>query len=185
MLQWAERSLRGAAFFVLVLPEPPCFSGASPSRGLAGCFTAPPPRCKAALSSGAGIGFAPRGAPPAAPAHSKKSVWARLFWLAPDARALAVKDLRMFCGRTPRNGSQSVMLFGLLGVYIINLRNFTHQMTSPFWDRTLVAFLNLGICSFEPGFGDNAVLSFRKCVFTGRLADVDHRHGSHGSGAGG
>ena len=43
---------------------------------------------------------------------------------------------------------QSVMLFGLLGVYIINLRNFTHQLTSPFWVN-LVAFLNLGICSLN------------------------------------
>ena len=43
---------------------------------------------------------------------------------------------------------QSVMLFGLLGVYIINLRNFTHQLTSPFWIN-LVAFLNLGACSLN------------------------------------
>jgi hypothetical protein len=40
------------------------------------------------------------------------------------------------------------MFFGLLGVYIINLRNFTHQLTSPFWIN-LVAFLNLGACSFN------------------------------------
>ena len=40
------------------------------------------------------------------------------------------------------------MLFGLLGVYIINLRNFTHELTSPFWVN-LVAFLNLGACSLN------------------------------------
>jgi ABC-2 type transport system permease protein len=43
---------------------------------------------------------------------------------------------------------QSVMLFGLLGVYIINLRNFTHELTSPFWVN-LVAYLNLGACSLN------------------------------------
>ena len=39
-------------------------------------------------------------------------------------------------------------MFGLLGVYIINLRNFTHQLASPFWIN-LVAFLNLGACSLN------------------------------------
>jgi ABC-2 type transport system permease protein len=43
---------------------------------------------------------------------------------------------------------QSVMLFGLLGIYIINLRNFTHELTSPFWIN-LVAYLNLGACSLN------------------------------------
>jgi hypothetical protein len=40
------------------------------------------------------------------------------------------------------------MFFGLLGAYIINLRNFTHQLTSPFWIHA-VAFLNLGACAFN------------------------------------
>jgi ABC-2 type transport system permease protein len=70
-----------------------------------------------------------------------------LFWLAPDTRAVAIKDLRMFWRDTTQWG-QSVMLFGLLGVYVINLRNFTHQLASPFWIN-LVAFLNLGICSLN------------------------------------
>ena len=43
---------------------------------------------------------------------------------------------------------QSVMLFGLLGVYIINLRNFTHQLSSEFWIN-LIAFLNLGVCALN------------------------------------
>ncbi len=44
--------------------------------------------------------------------------------------------------------AQSVMFFGLLGAYIINLRNFTHQLASPFWIHA-VAFLNLGACAFN------------------------------------
>jgi ABC-2 type transport system permease protein len=76
-----------------------------------------------------------------------EKIAAKLSWLDRDTRALAVKDLRMFWRDTTQWG-QSVMLFGLLGVYIINLRNFTHQLTSPFWVN-LVAFLNLGICSLN------------------------------------
>jgi ABC-2 type transport system permease protein len=68
-------------------------------------------------------------------------------WIKPDTRALAVKDLRMFWRDTTQWG-QSVMFFGLLGAYIINLRNFTHQLTSPFWIHA-VAFLNLGACAFN------------------------------------
>ena len=64
-----------------------------------------------------------------------------------DIQALAIKDLRMFWRDTTQWG-QSVMFFGLLGAYIINLRNFTHQLTSPFWINA-VAFLNLGACAFN------------------------------------
>ena len=60
---------------------------------------------------------------------------------------MAVKDIRMFWRDTTQWG-QSVMFFGLLGVYIINLRNFTHQLSSPFWINA-VAFLNLGACAFN------------------------------------
>jgi ABC-2 type transport system permease protein len=64
-----------------------------------------------------------------------------------DVRALIVKDGRMFWRDTTQWG-QSIMLFGLLGVYIINLRHFSQQLTSPFWIN-LVAFLNLGACSLN------------------------------------
>ena len=73
--------------------------------------------------------------------------FARFPLLRCDVRALAVKDLRMFWRDTTQWG-QSVMFFGLLGAYIINLRNFTHQLTSPFWINA-VAFLNLGACAFN------------------------------------
>jgi len=36
----------------------------------------------------------------------------------------------------------------LLGVYIINLRHFTQQLTNPFWVH-LVSYLNLGACSLN------------------------------------
>jgi ABC-2 type transport system permease protein len=43
---------------------------------------------------------------------------------------------------------QSVLLFGLLSVYVINLRHFTSQLTNPFWVH-LVSYLNLGACSLN------------------------------------
>jgi len=64
-----------------------------------------------------------------------------------DVRALIVKDARMFWRDTTQWG-QSLMLFGLLGVYIINLRHFSQQLTSAFWIN-LVGFLNLGACSLN------------------------------------
>jgi len=67
--------------------------------------------------------------------------------LPPDIRALIVKDARMFWRDTTQWG-QSLMLFGLLGVYIINLRHFSQQLTNAFWIN-LVAFLNLGACSLN------------------------------------
>ena len=70
-----------------------------------------------------------------------------LSWLHPDTRALIVKDIHMFWRDTAQWG-QSMMLFGLLGAYIINLRNFTHQLTSQFWIN-LVAYLNLAACSLN------------------------------------
>ena len=66
---------------------------------------------------------------------------------APRAPRRVFTRLRMVWRDTTQWG-QTVMLFGLLGVYIINLRNFTHQLTSPFWIN-LVAFLNLGACSLN------------------------------------
>ncbi len=68
-------------------------------------------------------------------------------WLRPDVRALLAKDVRTFWRDTAQWG-QSVMLFGLLGAYILNLRHFTNQLNNPFWVN-LVSYLNLGACSLN------------------------------------
>jgi ABC-2 type transport system permease protein len=57
------------------------------------------------------------------------------------------KDLRVFWRDTAQWG-QTLMLFGLLTVYIINLRHFTRQLDSPFW-ISLVSYLNLGACALN------------------------------------
>jgi ABC-2 type transport system permease protein len=64
-----------------------------------------------------------------------------------DTRALIVKDTRMFW-RDTTQWAQSLMLFGLLGVYIFNLRHFSQQLSNPFWIH-LVSYLNLGACSLN------------------------------------
>jgi ABC-2 type transport system permease protein len=70
-----------------------------------------------------------------------------LFWVRVDTRALLVKDIRLFWRDTTQWG-QTLVLFGLLGVYVINLRHFTHQLNNPFWVN-LVSYLNLGACSLN------------------------------------
>jgi ABC-2 type transport system permease protein len=70
-----------------------------------------------------------------------------LHWLGPDVRALIVKDTRMFW-RDTTQWAQSLVLFGLLGVYILNLRHFAQQLANPFWVH-LVSYLNLGACSLN------------------------------------
>lgn len=70
-----------------------------------------------------------------------------LFFLRADRRALILKDIRVFWRDTTQWG-QSLVLFGLLGAYIINLRHFSHQLTNQFW-VDLVSYLNLGACSLN------------------------------------
>ena len=145
VLQWAEGVLRGAVFFTLVLLSYTLFFGGIAFTRFGNVFY----QTASAVQSRAGNGwnwFRVRQNRRSAPGLLEK-IAAKLSWLDRDTRALAVKDLRMFWRDTTQWG-QSVMLFGLLGVYVINLRNFTHQLTSPFWVN-LVAFLNLGVCSLN------------------------------------
>jgi len=147
VLQWAEGVLRGAAFFALVLLSHALFFGGLAFTRWGDLFYSTASAVQS--RSGARNRWRWFGA-----RHSEQSsigllerIFAKLFWLDRDSRALAVKDLRMFWRDTTQWG-QSVMLFGLLGAYIINLRNFTHQLNSEFWIN-LVAFLNLFACSLN------------------------------------
>lgn len=64
-----------------------------------------------------------------------------------DVGAILVKDIRVFWRDTTQWG-QTLMLFGLLTVYLMNLRHFTRQSDSAFW-VSLTSFLNLGACSLN------------------------------------
>ena len=148
VLQWAEGIPRSAAFFAAVLLSYTLFFGSVAFTRFGRIFY----DTASAVQSRAGGGFKFE-----LPFHRSKNqsrvpggleiFFDRIPLLAPDTCALAVKDIRMFWRDTTQWG-QSVMFFGLLGAYIINLRNFTHQLSSPFWINA-VAFLNLGACAFN------------------------------------
>ena len=145
VLQWAEGVLRGAAFFTLVLLSYTLFFGGIAFTRFGNVFY----HTASVVQSRAGTRWSwfsagLRSRPGIGPLEK---IAGQLFRLDRDTCALVVKDLRMFWRDTTQWG-QSVMLFGLLGVYVINLRNFTHQLTSLFWVN-LVAFLNLGVCSLN------------------------------------
>jgi ABC-2 type transport system permease protein len=147
VLQWAEGITNNAIFFAAVLLSNTLFFGSLAFTRFGNMFY----DTASAVQSRAGGGFkfsftraANRGS--ATPGLLEK-FFDKIPLLQPDTRAVAVKDIRMFWRDTTQWG-QSVMFFGLLGAYIINLRNFTHQLTSPFWIHA-VAFLNLGACAFN------------------------------------
>jgi ABC-2 type transport system permease protein len=147
LLQWAEGIFRGAIFFALVLLSHTLFFGGIAFTRFGNFFydTASAVQSRAGSSFKLNFSGAKKIHQPAVGLLEK--IAAKFSWFDRDIRALAVKDVRMFWRDTTQWG-QSMMLFGLLGVYIINLRNFTHQLTSPFW-IDLVAFLNLGACSLN------------------------------------
>lgn len=64
-----------------------------------------------------------------------------------DARALVLKDARSFW-RDTSQWAQTLVLFGLLTVYFMNLRHFSQRLTNPFW-IVIVSYLNLGACSLN------------------------------------
>ncbi len=60
----------------------------------------------------------------------------------PQIMILVVKDVKTFL-RDPTQWSQVLIFFGILGLYIGNLRNFSYPLDQPFY-QNLISFLNLG-----------------------------------------
>jgi ABC-2 type transport system permease protein len=145
-LQWADGAVTSALFFVLVLLSNTLFFGMITFTRVGNLFF----DTASAVQSRAGS----RGRQDTArnpnefPRPSLAEDFIHLFSFARlDTRALILKDARMFWRDTTQWG-QCVMLFGLLGVYIINLRHFTQQLNNPFWIN-LVAYLNLSACALN------------------------------------
>lgn len=149
--QWAEGALGAATFFGLVLLSHVLFfAGWSLTRMGAPFYHA----VSMVQSRGSALGrwgwwraWRERRHP-----HPARAGWVEslLSFLAPvrvDVRALLLKDLRLFWRDTTQWG-QTVVLFGLLGVYFLNLRHFSQQMSSPFW-MFVVSYLNLGACALN------------------------------------
>lgn len=58
-----------------------------------------------------------------------------------DICGLITKDMKLFF-RDAGQWSQFLIFFGLLGIYFLNIRNFSYNLLEPFW-KNICAFLNL------------------------------------------
>lgn len=151
VLQWAEGALAAAGFFLLVLLSYALLLGHHAATRMGDLFY-----------------------DAASEVQSRGSVFGRWRWfrawkegrrrfhypaswldqllsclpgLAADARALLVKDIKVFWRDTTQWG-QTLVLFGLLGAYVMNLRHFTQNLQNPFWIH-LVSYLNLAACALN------------------------------------
>jgi ABC-2 type transport system permease protein len=147
VLQWAEGIFRSSVFFAAVLLSNTLFFGGIAFTKFGNIFYDTASAVQSRAGSAFKLKFFRRQKESRRAVGFLEKFFAKLFLFNRDTRALAVKDIRMFWRDTTQWG-QSVMLFGLLGIYIISLRNFTHELTSPFWVN-LVAFGNLGACSLN------------------------------------
>ena len=147
VLNWSEGALATAAFFALVLLSYVLFFGFLTVQALGNRFYS---AISAVQSRGSMLGKWRRSTtiqPAQFTVGFMERVIGRFGWLDGEIRALVVKDARMFWRDTTQWG-QTLVLFGLLGAYIINLRHFTQQLTNPFWIH-LVSYLNLMACSLN------------------------------------
>lgn len=150
VLQWSEGALSGAFFFALVLLSHSLFFGSLAFTRMGALFYDAASTVQSRDSAfWQWTWFRTRQ-------HRRRRRAGRgpidrvadaLAFLPVDTRALLVKDVRVFWRDTTQWG-QTLVLFGLLGAYIINLRHFSHQLSNPFWVH-LVSYLNLGACSLN------------------------------------
>jgi ABC-2 type transport system permease protein len=72
-------------------------------------------------------------------------LWERLVQSIPfvsiSMKALMLKDIRLFW-RDPSQWTQFMIFFGLLCIYVVNLRNVSFSFRSPFWE-VLISHMNL------------------------------------------
>ncbi|RYD66000.1 MAG: hypothetical protein EOP84_31460, partial [Verrucomicrobiaceae bacterium] len=61
--------------------------------------------------------------------------------LSRSGAALTLKDVRLFW-RDPAQWIQFMIFFGLLCIYVVNLRNVAFNFHNPFWE-TMISYLNL------------------------------------------
>ena len=150
VLQWADGALAAAVFFMLVLLSHVFFFGCLSFTRTGKLFTSAIHGAKPGKHLCA-LGLVPKMAAAAAAASTiRRGRWRNLRFLfhpPSDALALLVKDARMFWRDTAQWG-QTLVLLGLLGAYIINLRHFSEQLTNPFWVH-LICYLNLGACALN------------------------------------
>ena len=149
--QWAEGALGAALFFALVLLSHVLFFGTLALTRMGNAFYA---AVSMVQSRGSAMNRWPwfRAWQQRLDRHARSTGWLeraldRARPIPVDIRAVLLKDMRLFWRDTTQWG-QTLVLFGLLGVYFLNLRHFSQQLTSPFW-VFLVSYLNLGACALN------------------------------------
>lgn len=151
VLQWAQGALQMAGFFALVLLSNVLFFGFLSFTRLGNWYYEAHSRVQSRASVwGQWEWFRAsvrRGKTFTYPISLVEKLFDLLGWLGCDTRAVLVKDARMFWRDTSQWG-QTILLFGLLGVYVVNVRHFTNHLVNPFWIH-LVSYLNLGACSLN------------------------------------
>jgi ABC-2 type transport system permease protein len=151
MLQWAEAAVAAAAFFLLVLLSHALFFGYLAFTRTGRLFYDAYSIVQSRESIFARWGWFRRWrqhrGPFDYPVGMLEKVFCRFHRGPPDVLALLVKDARMFWRDTTQWG-QTLVLFGLLAVYLINLRHFSQGLSNPFWVH-LVSYLNLGACALN------------------------------------
>jgi ABC-2 type transport system permease protein len=151
VLQWAEGALASAAFFGLVLLSYALFFGYLAATRMGGQFYEAASAVQSRGSLFARWDWFRRWEERRRTFHYPTGPVERLVRLVPgvsgDVRALLAKDIRVFWRDTTQWG-QTLVLFGLLGAYVMNLRHFTQQLHNPFWIH-LVSYLNLAACALN------------------------------------
>ncbi|MFV1994227.1 MAG: hypothetical protein ACC661_02230 [Verrucomicrobiales bacterium] len=142
LIQWTK-GLQGPAFFNFLLLLGNSLMAMMLTLVLAGAWFFPAWN-RAARSS------AERGALRRAKAGSPGSVLEplrdrSLLPLSRTTRALLLKDAREFA-RDTAQWIQVAVIFGLLLLYVLNLRNLGYNLESPFWSA-VVSLLNLTVCA--------------------------------------
>lgn len=151
VLQWAEGALASAGFFALVLLSYALFFGHLAAKQMGGSFYEAASAVQSRGSVFARWGWFRHWEERHRTFHYPTGPVERLLrlvpWLAGDIRALLAKDIRVFWRDTTQWG-QTLVLFGLLGAYVMNLRHFTQQLHNPFWIH-VVSYLNLAACALN------------------------------------
>ncbi len=79
------------------------------------------------------------------PGEAKTSNFRHFLQKTSPVRALLIKDTKVFF-RDPAQWIQAAILFGLLAIYIVNIKNMPRNVYQTFW-KNLITFFNLGATS--------------------------------------
>lgn len=149
--QWAEGALAAAVFFGGVLLSNVLFFGGLMFTRMGTLFYTAASSVQSRASFFGRAGWWRFWRRPSArftyPASWLERVLGWIPRLPEDARALMLKDARTFW-RDTSQWAQTLVLFGLLTVYFMNLRHFSQRLTNPFW-IVIISYLNLGACSLN------------------------------------